>query len=476
MEDNKFSLLDATALAELVRRGKVKPVELVDAAIERIERLNPRLNAVVTKAYEMSREAATGELPDGPFHGVPFLLKDLFADCAGVATTSGSEFLKDYVPDHDSELVSRYKRAGLLILGRTNTSEFAILPTTEPRLFGATLNPWDTTRSPGGSSGGSAVAVAAGMVPMAHAEDTGGSIRVPSSCCGVFGLKPTRARNPLGPDLGDVFGGFVVEHAITRSVRDSAALLDATSGPDVGDPYRAPPPERPFLEEVGTDPGKLRIAFSETSPTGVPVHEDCAKAVQNVARLCEELGHEVEEMNVEMEVEAVVQAFTNMFAAGNAWFMDTMAIRSGRTPTPELFEPLTWVLCEMGRGLSAPACMMAITTLQRASREIERMFFDYDAVLTPTMPEPPPPLGSFDSPPEMPLQGLLRAANMVPFTSIANFTGLPAMSVPLHWNDDGLPIGTQFIGRFGEEGLLFRLAAQLEEARPWADRRPPVSA
>lgn len=274
---DELAFLDATAQAELVRRKEVTPLELVDAAIERVERVNPSLNAVVTPMYDLARESAAGGLPDGPFTGVPFLLKDLFASYAGVRMTFGSEFLRDFVPDHDSELVARLKRAGLVTIGKTNTPEFGILPTAEPTLFGPCRNPWDTGRSTGGSSGGSAAAVAAGMAPMAHANDAGGSIRIPASCCGVFGLKPTRARNPLGPDIGDVFGGIVVEHAVTRSVRDSAALLDATSGPDTGDPYWAPPPQRPFIQEVGAGPGRLKIAVVTESPMGGPVHEDCGR-------------------------------------------------------------------------------------------------------------------------------------------------------------------------------------------------------
>src|SRR5271157_1274764 len=255
---DELTFLDATALADLVRRKEVKPIELVDATIERIERVNPKLNAVVAPMYDQARAAAQDDIPDGPFGGVPFLLKDLVAAYAGVRMTSGSAFLRDFVPDHDSELVRRQKRAGLIVVGKTNAPEFGILCTTEPLLFGPTRNPWDVNRTTGGSSGGSAAAVAAGIVPMAHANDGGGSIRIPASCCGLFGLKPTRARNPLGPDLGDMMGGFVCEHAVTRSVRDSAALLDATAGPDVGDPYWAPPQARPFLQEVGPDPRGLR--------------------------------------------------------------------------------------------------------------------------------------------------------------------------------------------------------------------------
>ena len=472
----EFAYMDATAQAELVRRGEVKPVELVEAAIEQAELLNPKLNAVVTPMYERARDAAKGSLPDGPFHGVPFLLKDLQATYAGVRMTWGSRFLRDFVPSRDSELVIRHKRAGLVILGKTNTPEFGILPTTEPLLFGATHNPWNPDRSPGGSSGGAAAAVAAGIVPMAHANDGGGSIRIPASCCGLFGLKPTRARNPLGPEVGDIMGGLVVEHALTRSVRDSAALLDATAGPDVGDPYWVPPPLRPYAEEIKCDPGRLRIAFSTNAPSGAKIHPDCVNAVFDVAKLCAELGHEVTEAAPEINGPMLVQAFTAVWASGSASGIDAFAFLTGQAPKAEQFEPLTWGLYEMGRQVTGPAYLLAQMVLQRMSRDVARFMEKYDAWLTPTLAEPPLPLGTFDSTPDNPLRGFYRAVDYVPFTPIANATGQPGMSVPLCWNSEGLPVGTHFLGRFGDEGLLFRLAAQLEQARPWADRRPAIHA
>ena len=418
-----FVELDATAQAELVRRREVKPIELVDAAIERIERLNPTLNAVVTPMYEQARAAASGDLPDGPFTGVPYLLKDLFASYAGVRMTSGSAFLRDYVPDHDSELVTRLKRAGLIILGKTNTPEFGILSTTEPRLFGPSLNPWDTSRTTGGSSGGSAAAVAAGMVPAAHGNDGAGSIRIPSSCCGLFGLKPTRARTPLGPDFGDICNGLVVDHAITRSVRDSAALLDAISGPDVGDPYWAPPQARPFLQEVGADPGRLRIAFSTEAVTGVPVHADCVSAVREAMALCADLGHEAVEATLTLDIEQAAQAFLTVFLTSSAWDIDHMARITGQTPVPDQFELLTWAIYQLVQQYSALDYLHAITLLQRVTRDIGHFFTDYDVWLTPTLAEPPVPLGTFDSPPDNPLQGFVRAVEYSPFPAICNLTG-----------------------------------------------------
>jgi amidase len=468
--------LDATDLAELVRKKEVKPIELVDAAIERIERVNSQLNAVITPMFDQARAAAKGKLPDGPFTGVPFLLKDLLAAYAGVPMTSGSGFTRDLVPDHDSELVARYKRAGLVILGKTNTPEFGILPTTEPALFGPTRNPWDTTRATGGSSGGSAAAVASGMVPFAHGNDGGGSIRIPSSCCGLFGMKPTRARNPLGPDFGDMFSGLVAEHALTRSVRDSAALLDATSGPDVGDPYWAPPPSGPFLKEVGGDPGKLRIAFTTSAPNRIPVHSDCVRATHDAAKLCSDLGHEVAEAAPRIDEDSMAPMFMAVWSSGCSWTIDGMARLLNRKPKAEHFEPGTWALYQMGYQQTGPAYLMALQWMQATSRVIARFMLDYDVWLTPTLGEPPLPLGSFDATPDDPVAGMRRAVQFVPFTPICNMTGQPAMSVPLFWNEEGLPIGTHFVGRFGDEATLFRLAAQLEGARPWAGRRPTASA
>ena len=472
----EFAFMDATEQAELVRCGEVKPLELVEAAIERAELLNPKLNAIVTPMYELARAAAKGSLPDGPFRGVPFLLKDLLAAYAGVRMTSGSRSLREFIPPRDSELVIRLKRAGLVILGKTNTPEFGILPTTEPLLFGATHNPWNLDRSPGGSSGGSAAAVAAGIVPFAHANDGGGSIRIPASCCGLFGLKPTRGRNPLGPELGDIMGGLVVEHAVTRSVRDSAALLDATAGPDVGDPYWAPPQHRAYAEEVKSDPGRLRIAFSTKAPSGAKIHSDCVDAVQDAAKLCSDLGHEVTDAAPEINGPMLVQAFTAVWAAGTASGIDAFAFLTGQTPKVERFEPLTWGLYEMGRQVTGPAYLLAQAALQRMARDVARFMEKYDAWLTPTLAEPPLHLGTFDSTPDDALRGFYRAVDYVPFTPIANATGQPGMSVPLYWNSEGLPVGTHFFGRFGDEGLLFRLAAQLENARPWAKRRPAIEA
>jgi len=477
-EIDEIAFLDATAQAELVRNKDITPMELVEAAIEIIERLNPSLNAVITPMYDLAREKAFAPIPEGPFAGVPFLMKDIGAYYAGVRMALGTALLRGFVPDHDSELTVRYKKAGLITLGKTNTPEFGLLPTTEPAAFGPTRNPWDTERITGGSSGGSSAAVASGMVPMAHANDGGGSIRIPASCCGVFGLKPTRARNPLGPDFGDLLSGLVCEHAVTRSVRDSAALLDATAGPDIGDPYWAPPLRRPFLEEVGAAPGRLRIAYSADFPSGPKPHEDCMTALKEAGALCESLGHVVEETAPSMTRDSAegTGAFAAVWAAGCASTIDTIAATGGITPTEQMFEPLTFALYQQGREVRASQYLHAVMTFQRLTREIARFFVDYDVLLTPVLSEPPVPLGTFDAPKDDPMKAWERIAAFAPYTALFNATGQPAMSVPLFWNKEGLPIGSHFVGRFGDEATLFRLAAQLEEARPWASRRPRVSA
>jgi amidase len=470
-----FATLDATAQAELVRRREVTPSDLVDAAIRRIERINPKLNAIVTPLFDEAR-AAAADPPTGPFRGVPFLVKNLQTTCAGAHYTAGSRLFKGFVAPIDTELVTRFRAAGLVIVGTTNTPEFGILPTTEPELHGAARNPWDPTRSTGGSSGGSAAAVAAGLVPFAHANDGGGSIRIPASCCGLFGLKPTRGRNPMGPFVGDIMNGLVVEHAVTRSVRDSAALLDATAGADQGAPYWAPPAARPFREEVGIPPGRLRIAFTTTAPSGVPIHPDCAAAVRDAAALCADLGHHVDEAGPSIDGEMLTECFVSIWTTGVAWTVDTAAKLTGRPISAETVEPLTLALAEAGRQRSGADYLAAVHGLQMIARTIATFMTDWDVLLTPVVAEPPPPLGTFDAMPDNPFAGFIRAGEYVPFTPIANATGQPAMSVPLSWTATGLPVGAHFVGRFGDEATLFRLAAQLEGARPWAGRRPPIFA
>jgi amidase len=467
--------LDALAQAELVRTGEVQPIELVDAAIAKIEKLNPQLNAVVTPMFETARELAKGTLPDGPLRGVPFLLKDLLAEYAGAPMTEGSRFLTDYVSPHDSELVARYKRAGLVVVGKANTPEFGLKPTTEPELFGATRNPWNTDHTPGGSSGGSAAAVAAGMVSAAHANDGGGSIRGPASWCGLVGMKPTRGRNPLGPDYGDFVGGLVAEHVVTRTVRDSAAILDATAGDDGGAPYVTAPPARPFLEEVGADPGRLKIAFSSLSIQGQEADPVCKTGVENAAKLCESLGHHVVEANPDADGSRLTPLFGTLWSSFGAWSIRDWEARTGRTATPEQFEKHTWIMWENDKRVKGSDLVMAMQGLQRFGRKVAPFFDDYDVWVTPTMNTAPPPLGFFDHDKADPQRARKRMEASAFFTSICNVTGQPAISLPLHQTDDGLPVGVQLIGRFGDESTLYRLAAQLEATQPWADRWPEVS-
>jgi amidase len=493
MRTDEYLKHDALGLADLVRKREVRAVELIDAAAARIEEMNGKVNAVVQKRYDRARAAAEGPLPEGPFTGVPFLLKDLFATEAGVPTSHGCRFFRDTVVDHDSELVARHKRAGLVILGKTSASEFGIMPVTETALWGATRNPWALDRTCGGSSGGAASAVASGFVPLAHASDGGGSIRIPASCGGLFGLKPTRGRNPFGPDAGEGWHGIAQEHCVSRSVRDSAALLDATAGPDLGAPYFAAPPERPFSEEVKREPGKLRIAFTTQSMLGSSVHPDCVEAVEQAAKLCASLGHVVEQGAPSIAREETIHAYLVLGTAETAAAMDEGARFVGRELDPAQFEPGTWFFGQVGRAHTAAELASAVHVVHAQGRAVARWFEKYDLLLTPTLAQPPLRIGALQPRPlekaaltalrvapsrralRLALDQLAeRAFDWAAFTPVANLTGQPAMSVPLHWNKAGLPIGAHFIARTGEEGTLFRLAAQLEKAQPWFGRLAPV--
>jgi amidase len=471
-----LSTLDATDQALLVANGQAKPVELVQAAIDRIEKLNPTLNAVIWPLYERALEAATGPLPQGPFTGVPLLLKDLGAELAGTPFAEGTDFAGDYHSTEDQLLARRFEAMGFVVVGKTNTPEFGILPTTEPRRFGATHNPYDLGRTPGGSSGGSAAAVAAGLVPVAHANDGGGSIRIPASCCGLFGLKPTNGRVSLAPQYGDLMGGLVAEHVVSHSVRDSAAILDLTGRPAPGEPIPVPSPSIPFADALKRPPRPLKITMWLDAPTDVPVDPQCQEATRAAATLCEQLGHEVTEGKPFLDGNAFTQHFIACWAAGNAWTALDWEARVGRASTQEDFEPLTWALIELGRGIDSAHYLASRQALQRATRQMAEYFGDVDVLLTPTLAEPPLPLGSFDSPPDEPLAGLIRAASFVPFTPLYNVTGQPAMSVPLAETHDGLPLGVQFAARWGDEETLFSFAGQLEAAAPWKGRRPGVFA
>ncbi|MBT3344003.1 MAG: amidase [Gemmatimonadetes bacterium] len=464
--------LDATAQADLVRRGQVTPAELVEASIDAIQALNPQLNAVVTPLFEEARQEAAGQLPDGPLRGVPFLLKDLGVPQAGIRMACGSRLLVDNIPDEDSEITRRYRQAGLVFVGRTNTPEFGLLPTTEPVLFGPTHNPWNPQNSPGGSSGGSAAAVAAGLVAAAHGNDGGGSIRIPAACCGLVGLKPTRGRSTLGPQGGDRISGLTAEHALTRSVRDSALLLDIIRGPSPGDPYWAMEPDRPYTEEVGAAPGTLRIGI--TRPVGA--HPDCLAAIDAAASLCEGLGHHVDEVAVPFDVDAHDQALLAMFASGLVSTIDTISLALGRPPEPDEIEPFTQLAYEIGQTISASQYLLAVGLVQTIGRQLANFFADVDLWLVPTLNAPPLPLGTLDIDPALSTEEMAgRIFSYIGLTPVANSTGVPAISLPLHWNDAGLPVGVQFMAPYGNEARLFRLAAQLEATCPWADRHPSIA-
>jgi amidase len=470
-----FGRLDALAQAELVRRGEVTATELVTAAIKRIEAVNPTLNAVVTTLFDRALDEAKRPLPESPLAGVPFLLKDLGAGIEGVSQTNGSCALRDHRAERTSPIVERYRRAGLIVVGRTNTPEFGNHSTTEPDLFGPTLNPWDSGVTAGGSSGGSASAVASGMVPAAHAGDGAGSIRIPSSCCGLFGLKPTRGRVSRHP-LGEEIGGLNVQHAVTRTVRDSAALLDVIAGPGPGDPYFAPPATRPYLDEVGVDPGRLRIAWTAQPSLDVEVDEDCAGAARETAELLASLGHRVEEARPEFDSEVLIGPLVTVWAVGNVADAREAERILGRSLRQDELEETTWELVEFGRTRSALDLVDAVAELGRATRLIGRFFETYDAWVTPTLARRPMPLGVLNRSYGGAVEWWRFDCSFNAWNPIANITGQPAMSVPLRWTDDGLPIGTLVVGRYGDEATLFRLAAQLEAARPWSERVPPVFA
>jgi amidase/6-aminohexanoate-cyclic-dimer hydrolase len=471
----EYDRFDALGLAQLVREKQVSAAELLDAAIERVERLNPLVNAVCARLYDFARRVIADGLPAGPFTGVPFLIKDVGSLLTGTVSTLGSRFFADFVPDHDTELVARYRRAGLVIFGKTTTPELGLVTTTEAQIFGPTRNPWNLAYSPGGSSGGAAAAVGSGMLPIAHGNDGGGSIRVPASCCGLFGMKPTRARTPSGPDVGEGWGGTTVSHAISRTVRDSAALLDASAGPDVGDPYWAPPPGRPFREEVGADPGRLRIAVCTKPWNGTEVDAECLTAVAEAATLCASLGHDVEEARPEIEIAALSEGQRVVVSANTRMALERRAAALGRELRAEDVEKHTWRTAAYGRATTATDYASGMLAIHRAGRAVGRFFTKYDVLLTPTMGRPPLRLGELDTMSDDVETYLKHLYRMIAFTSLFNAAGTPAMSVPLYWSADGLPIGAQFVGGFGDEGRLFRLAAQLEAARPWAHRRPPLA-
>ena len=464
--------MDAMEQARMVRDGEVSPSELVDEAIARIEELNPSINAVIYERFDRAREEAAGELPDGPFRGVPMLLKDLHAFQKGEPIHEGMALLKrvDYRAPHDTVVVERYRAAGFVFVGRTNTPELGILPTTEPVVYGPTHNPWDLERSPGGSSGGSAAAVASGMVCAAHASDGGGSIRIPAAHCGLVGLKPSRARVTSAPDFGDVMGGLTTELAVTRSVRDTAAMLDAIHGPAPGDPYAVPAPDRPFLDEVGADTGRLRIGVSTRPPGGqIEAHPACVAAAQDAAKLLAELGHDVDDdAPGDLDDPDYIPQFMVRWASGALWNLKYWTAATGHEIGQSDVEPLTWALAEMGKGFTGGDYLRSVEYAQKLSRRVAQWWEDgHDLLLTPTTAEPAPKLGEHAPQPDNPLAGIVRATPFAIFTAGFNTTGQPAISLPLGQTEDGLPVGVQLVAPFGREDLLLRVAAPLEEARPF---------
>jgi amidase len=491
----EFDRYDGIGLGQLIRKRQVSAEELCEEAIARIERFDPALNAVVAKMYDHARRSVATGLPDGPFQGVPFLVKDLHAALSGVPLTNGCRSYRHVVPDSDCELVRRWKRSGVVILGKTNTPEFGLMNYTEPVLFGATRNPWNPQRTPGGSSGGSAAAVAAGLVPLASGGDGGGSIRIPSSYCGLFGLKPSRGRNPTGPYHGEIFQGTVVDHVITRSVRDSAAMLDATCGADIGAPYVIEPPRRPYREEAERHPGRLKIAFSTESPLLTPVDPEYVKAVYETALMLGKLGHVVEEAKPDLDGPALARSYLIMYFGEVAAEIHELGRTLGRQPSPKDVEAMTWFMGRIGHSTSAATFVLTRREWATAARAMGRFHQRYDLYLTPTVARPPAEIGQLQlsgleqallsgidrlglwrlmNRSGLPVKMGLRRISRTPFTQLANLTGLPAMSVPLHWSTDGLPCGMHFIAPFGAEAVLYRLAAQLEQEKPWFARRAPL--
>ena len=483
--------MDATEMAELVSSGEASPAELVDAAIERIESVNGELNAVIHPLYEEAREAAAGEVPDGPFKGVPFLLKDLGATFAGQPMHMGMQALKDadFRSPVDTYLATRFRDAGLITVGKTNTPELGILPTTEPAAYGATKNPWDTSRTPGGSSGGSGAAVAAGMVPMAHANDGGGSIRIPASNNGLVGLKPTRQRITEGPLVGDNLSGLTAELVVSKSVRDAARILDVVHGPAPGDPYVAPEPLRPYADELADESGGLKVGTMTEPAVEAEVAEECIAAVEGAAKLLESLGHEVTGSSPVDSIGAggaggeeagmqIQDSFLTRWAGGQAAILDQFGALLGRELGPDDVEPLTWTLAGIGRERSAGRYLADVTLHQGITRMIAGWFAaGHDLLLTPTMAEVAPKLGEIDDTrSDDPMDAFHRSFPSGAFTALFNVTGQPAISLPLHWTEEGVPVGVQLVAPFGREDLLIRVAAQLERAQPWADRTPGVFA
>ncbi|MGD8789902.1 MAG: amidase [Burkholderiales bacterium] len=472
---NEYENFDALGLADLVRNKQVSPQELLDAAIERVESRNRAINAVTMPLYDYAREVIRDGLPGGPFRGVPYLMKDLTAAIAGVRMTRGSKFFADTPPSPiDCEHVKRLKRTGLVIFGRTNTCELGLSLTCEPQLHGPTRNPWNTEHISGGSSGGAAAAVGARILPMAHASDGFGSIRAPAACCGVVGLKPTRARNTFAPIIGEGLGGCSTEHAVSLSVRDSAALLDATCGSGPGDPYVAPAPKRTYLEETQTAPGKLRIAWTTKAPNGASIDPECVRLVMETAQLCVDMGHDVEEVDPQVDGSDIVPTFLTLAAANTVVNLASHPT-AGRTPNEDEIERITWLTAKMGEQISAPDYIRATQTAHRLGRQMAQFHAKWDVLLTPGLASPAVKLGWIDMMMDDLDEYWQRVFRFSPFTVWFNLTGQPGLMLPLGQSDTGLPLAVQLVAPFGDETTLFRLGSQLETARPWFDRKPALA-
>lgn len=469
MKFEEYRRHDAVGLAGLVSKGEVSAAELLDTALERMAQVNPALNAVTLELADFGRKEAADK-PTGALAGVPYLLKDLGALLEGTVTSSGSALLKDNVAAADSAITKAYRDAGLVIFGKTNTPEFGLLPVTESTFLGPCRNPWDVSRTPGGSSGGAASAVAAGIVPAAHASDGGGSIRTPASACGLFGMKPSRGRVSFAP-LGEGWGGASVQHAVTRSVRDSAVLLDIACQPQVGDPYYLAAPSRPYADEVARPPGSLRIGFTTAALASDALDPECAQAVVDAAKLCASLGHTVEEVTLPGNLAAMQQAAGDVIAASVAATFDAEAERRGRPVTDADVEMLTWAMAQRGTGVTGAGYVRGLAAIHAYGRAVAALFETYDVLLLSTLGSPAIPIGHLH-------EDLRRFSErlfaFMPNTQAFNNTGQPAMSVPLAWSKSNLPIGLQFVGRMGDEATLFRLAGQLEVAKPWFDHVAPI--
>lgn len=470
----EYDRYDALGLAELIAKKQITPLEILNAVRQRVEAVNPKINAFCHLFFDKAEAQIKQGLPAGPFLGVPFALKDLGQYMQGTITSVGSRVWKDSVADFDSTLVSRYKKAGLVIFAKTTSPELGLTTTTESVLYGKTHNPWNLTRTSGGSSGGSAAAVASRILPAAHASDGGGSIRIPASCCGLIGLKPTRGRVPMGPTQFEGWNGFSAHHVVTISVRDCAALLDATAGAELGSPFFSPRLPRPFLKETLIAPDKLRIALITGTPGGTPLDPECEKAAVNAAKLCESLGHMVEESKLPIDNAVMRVAFLNVINVSVARTLDDAARTLGRPVTEKDVETVTWVMSQQGRRVDVLAYSRAIATAHQIGLAMARFQQTYDVILSPTLAKPPVPLGLLGLSPENITHFTKEITEFGPYTALYNVTGQPSISVPLHWTPDGLPVGVMFSARFGDEATLFRLAAQLEKAKPWAGRKPAI--